>query len=486
MPHPLAQQLAVRLVLIVGSGLLLFSGAIGVLTFRNVFQEQIQAADSLLTQLVATVRGQAEVAVYARNNEIAAEVIDGLLANSVILAVRMADDADFRAEKGSRRNTGAREPRRYRLYSPVDHISPIGYLEIIINDDEVNRLAAHTAWFYTNLMLAQIVVAVILLTIVLRWKIISPITRLAQTLEKIHPGSAERIALEVAHADDEIGLLTRRTNAMLDAAQQAVRVIEEKEQSKSMFFAAVSHDLRQPITAINLFLDALKRTAGDAERKRLIQSLEAAANALTVNLNELLDISKLDAGAVKPQRDWVNVEEVFSHLDSSFSSAAFQQHLRFKLWYPHRELALHTDRHLLNVILANLTGNALKNTTKGGVLVGLRLRGDGCVIQVWDTGCGIADEHLAYIYEEFFQAANPNRDSNNGYGLGLAIVRRMANLLGYQLSCRSQLDKGSVFELHLPAGTVREQSSRSDPAAGAGNIPAMRSSSEITDAVAQR
>jgi len=464
MLHPLTQRLAVRLVIIVGSGLLLFSFIVGVLTYRNAYREQIQAADSMQTQLVATVQAQAEVAVYARNNEIAAGVIDGLLVNSLILAVRIVGDDDFRAEQGSRRDPRTGETWRYRLYSPVDHLAPIGHIEIIRNDAEVNRLAAQTAWFQTTLMLAQMVIAVILLAIVLRWKIITPITRLAHTLALIHPGSAERIPLETAHADDEIGLLTRRTNTMLDAAEQAVRVLEEREQSKSKFFAAVSHDLRQPIQAIHLFLDALKRMPGEAERKHLIQSLETAAGTLSENLNELLNISKLDAGAVQAQREWVNVEAFFAHLDNNFSPVALQQRLRFKLWYPRRELALYTDRHLLNVILANLTGNALKNTTRGGVLVGLRRRGDACVIQVWDTGCGIAAEHLAHIYEEFYQAANPSRDSKKGLGLGLAIVRRTADLLGYQISCRSRPGRGSVFEVCLPADVLSEQASPSDRA----------------------
>ncbi len=464
MPHSLTQRLAVRLVIIIGGSLLLFSGVVGVFTYRNAYQEQIQAADSMQTQLVATVQAQAEVAVYARNNEIAAGLIDGLLVNSLILAVRIVGDDDFRAEQGSRRDPRTGKIWRYRLYSPVDHLASIGYIEIIRNDAEVNHLAAQSAWFQTALMLAQMVMAVILLAIVLRWKIITPITRLAHTLAQIHPGSAERIPLAASHADDEIGFLTRRTNIMLDAAQQAVRVIEEREQSKSKFFAAVSHDLRQPIQAIRLFLDALKRAPGEAERQHLILSLDTAAETLSENLNLLLNISKLDAGAVKAQREWVNVETFFSHLDSNFSPVALQQRLRFKLWYPRRELALYTDRHLLNVILANLTGNALKNTTGGGVLVGLRRRGDACVIQVWDTGCGIAAEHLAHIYEEFYQADNPNRDSSKGLGLGLAIVRRTADLLGYQIACRSRPGRGSVFEVHLPAGVLSEQSSPSDPA----------------------
>lgn len=458
MMYPLVQRLAVRLVIIVGSGLLLFSSIVGALTYRNAYREQIAATDSLQKQLVGTVQAQAEVAVYASNHEIAVGVLDGLLANPLILAARIVGDEGFHSERGSRRDHDWAEPRAYRLYSPIDHLTTIGYIEIVRNDAEINRLAAQTAWFQTMLLLAEMMMAVFLLAVVLRWKMIAPITRLAHTLAHIQPGSAARIPLEKAHADDEIGLLTRRTNTMLDTAEQAVRVIAEREQAKSKFFAAASHDLRQPIHAIQLFLDALKRSSGEVERAHLIQSIETAAVTLNELLESLLEISKLDAGAIQPQYEWLNVEELFSRLDNNFSPIALQQRLRFKLWYPSRELALHTDRRLLNVILANLTGNALKNTARGGVLVGLRRRGDACVIQVWDTGCGIAAEHLAHIYDEFYQAANPGHDRKKGLGLGLAIARRSADLLGYRLDCRSQPGKGSVFEVRLPAGVLGGQS----------------------------
>jgi PAS domain S-box-containing protein len=252
----------------------------------------------------------------------------------------------------------------------------------------------------------------------------------------------------------------KRVEAELIAARQAA---DNANLAKSRFLAAASHDLRQPIQAISLFNKALVRTGLNAEQKRISEYLSQSVRSLDDLLNALLDISKLDAGIVKPKLEVVPLEKLFAGIHAELSPMAFAKNLRFRLRHPQGTLAISTDRALLLSLLGNLIGNAIKYTEHGGVLVGVRRRGDQALIQVWDTGIGVAQEHMNTIFEEYFQVQNPARNSTKGLGLGLAIVRHLARLLGTEVFCRSRLGKGSVFEFRLPIAQqpVQEMDSRS-------------------------
>ena len=239
----------------------------------------------------------------------------------------------------------------------------------------------------------------------------------------------------------------RQAEAQLAEANQAA---ERANQAKSRFLAAASHDLRQPIQAINLFTDALNRTALDTAQQHLCASLALSVRGLGDLLNALLDISRLDNGSIRPASEKICAEALFRKVDSLFSDQALKKGLRFKLAFPLREMALIADRMLLVSLLGNLIGNAVKYTERGGVLIGIRRRGKQALIQIWDTGVGIAPEHLPDIFEEYFQVGNPERDNAKGLGLGLSIVRRLAGLLQTEVVCRSQPGRGSVFEFRLP------------------------------------
>ncbi len=239
----------------------------------------------------------------------------------------------------------------------------------------------------------------------------------------------------------------RRAEADLISAKQAA---EAANVAKSRFLAAASHDLRQPLQASNLFISALERTRLDADQQKIARNLGLATRALGELLDALLDISKLDAGAVKPQLVPVEIYEIFQRIESEFASLALEKGLRFKLSFPTRPLIFETDPGLLMGLLRNLVGNAIRYTEWGGVLIGTRMRKNSLMIQVWDTGIGIKEGELPRIYEEFYQVDNPQRDRGKGLGLGLSIVRRMADLLGYRLDCKSRYGRGTVFEITIP------------------------------------
>jgi PAS domain S-box-containing protein len=233
--------------------------------------------------------------------------------------------------------------------------------------------------------------------------------------------------------------------------------------AKTRFLAAASHDLRQPIQAIGMFHHALQRTGLNAEQQHLHDLLGMSVRNLGDLLNSLLDISRLDAGAVVPRFEAFGVKAVFQGLDTEFWPVADEKSLRLRFCYPARDLVVRSDPKLISTLLGNLISNAIKYTERGSVLVSARQRGEYALIQVWDTGIGISAEHEKDIFEEYLQLGNPERDRTKGLGLGLAIVKRLARLMNTDVKVRSQLGRGSVFEFNLPIAQALSHSPKTEP-----------------------
>ncbi|MGE5758375.1 MAG: PAS domain-containing protein, partial [Sideroxydans sp.] len=244
--------------------------------------------------------------------------------------------------------------------------------------------------------------------------------------------------------------ITERKHAEI-ALTESLRQMEKKELSKTRFLAAAGHDMRQPIAAANLFVDALKFTSLNERQSELIDRLGQSMGIFSSMLDRLLDISKFDAGLIKPQITSSNLEELLIWLDQNFAQTAIQKHLRFRLFYPTRKpLFVRTDIGLVQSVLMNLVSNAIKFTERGSVLIGVRQRGDKILVQVWDTGIGIAEADLSHIFDEFYQVANQQRSRDAGLGLGLSICQRAMSVLGSEVTCRSRKGRGSVFQFSLP------------------------------------
>lgn len=250
----------------------------------------------------------------------------------------------------------------------------------------------------------------------------------------------------IEHKDNLERLIDERTHALQTAQNEAIRL----NRVKSEFLAAASHDLRQPLQAINLFHSALNRTGLNEEQKRVSDYLAQSIDSLGDLLNALLDISRLDSGVVKACPEVIQAESLLHKIDAEFSALATRKSLRFKLFFPFSEMAVFTDPKLLLSLLSNLIGNAIKYTDHGGILVAIRRRGKEALIQVWDTGIGISAEHVNQIFEEYFQIGNHERDRAKGLGLGLSIVKRLALLLDSEVLCHSFPGRGTLFEFRLP------------------------------------
>ncbi|MGN8081783.1 ATP-binding response regulator [Variovorax sp. 22077] len=224
--------------------------------------------------------------------------------------------------------------------------------------------------------------------------------------------------------------------------------LQRLNRERSRFFASASHDLRQPVHALALFSRSLERDLAEHPLAPVAGRVVQATDAVSGLLNAMLDISKIDAGTVVPRPTEIAVDPLFLRLAQLFEPRAQQAGLSLRFhtapeW-------LQTDPDLLLRVLTNFVDNALKYTRSGGILVSARPRGDRLRLAVWDTGLGIAPEHLPHVFDEFYQVDNPQRDVARGLGIGLAIVKRLVDLLSGEIGVRSQQDRGSVFWVDLP------------------------------------
>ncbi|MGO9994392.1 MAG: ATP-binding protein [Steroidobacteraceae bacterium] len=222
--------------------------------------------------------------------------------------------------------------------------------------------------------------------------------------------------------------------------------------AKGRFLATASHDLRQPLQTLALLMGGLRRMVKDDDQREALVQAEQAIGAMGRLLNGLLDISKLEAGVVKPEITDFAVATLFEELRAEFAGVAASKGLEFSMGSC--DSAVHSDPSLLGQVLRNLVSNALKYTRAGWVQLHCLLQQGFVRIEVSDTGIGIPADQLAHIYEEFFQVGCSPNSVRDGYGLGLSIVQRIVRLLDLKLEVTSQIGKGSTFALLVPASHV--------------------------------
>lgn len=239
----------------------------------------------------------------------------------------------------------------------------------------------------------------------------------------------------------------QRQKQLADAARLQA---EAANRSKTQFFAAASHDLRQPLHAMGLFAAALAEKIRDPEVLNVVNSINASVDALEGLFNELLDISKIDAGVIRAEPTDFPINRVLDRLRLEFEPEAFEKGLRLHI--RKSDAVAHSDPILVERALRNLISNAIRYTNEGGILVACRQRRDKLSIEVWDTGIGISRDQRERIFEEFYQVGNPERSSRKGLGLGLSIVRRLLRLLGTDIAVASEPGRGSTFRFELPRG----------------------------------
>ena len=247
--------------------------------------------------------------------------------------------------------------------------------------------------------------------------------------------------------------VSERTRTRL-ALQSARDLADKANQAKSRFLAAASHDLRQPLAALSLYLGPLRGQLPQAQQS-LMRHVDDCVASLTELLDDLLDVSKLDAGVVTPELSDFSVDTLLRRQLSVHTGPASLKGLQLR--FRQSNLIGHTDPVLLERIVGNLVSNAIRYTERGGVLLTCRRRGERWWVEVRDTGMGIPEDQTGVIFEEFRQL--DKHGHNRGSGLGLAIVAKTAALLGLQVRVRSRPGRGSLFAVEVPVGRVLERSS---------------------------
>ncbi|WP_418140757.1 ATP-binding protein [Marinobacter sp. MA] len=233
----------------------------------------------------------------------------------------------------------------------------------------------------------------------------------------------------------------------------AMEAAKEANRSKDKYLAAASHDLLQPLNAARLMISALQESALPDQETRMVHQVHRALEGAEDLLADLLDISKLDQQAMKPDLVYTDVAALARSLGEEFEAVAANSGLGFRV----RTIpaTVRTDQRMLTRILRNLLSNAFRYTRKGGVVMALRSQGDRLRIEVWDTGVGIEEDKLRDIFTEFHQLLPQGTGGRQGVGLGLAIVERMVRVLGYDIDVASRPGRGSRFVLTLPLEPAR-------------------------------
>jgi signal transduction histidine kinase/CheY-like chemotaxis protein len=273
---------------------------------------------------------------------------------------------------------------------------------------------------------------------------------------------ARRLVLEIEHQLDRERWQREQAQQRQQAAEaegqrldQANRALQAANQAKTRFLAAASHDLRQPVQALAMTMAALQCESLSPAQGQLVQRMGQSLSALGRMFDVLLDISRLDAGIVPVRVQTLDLRPLLHRLVDEHRAAAQAQGLQLRLRLPQDgalPLHTHTDPVLLERCLRNFLDNAMKYTPKGGVLVAVQpdAAASGWRLSVVDTGLGMAPQVLAHVFDEFFQADNPERDRSRGLGLGLSIVQRVARLLEHPVDLRSRPGQGTCIGLRLP------------------------------------
>ena len=293
-------------------------------------------------------------------------------------------------------------------------------------------------------------------------RLVAPIGELSRGAQRFGAGDLEH-RIEV-NSGDELQDLAANFNSMGEQLREMyanlerrvndrTRELNQANHAKSRLLAAASHDLRQPMHALSLFVGQLQDSKTTGERIALMQRIERAVGSLSELLDQLLDLSKLEAGAVQAVQEDFAVRDMLLAIEAEFASLARAKGIDLRVLPT--DAWLRSDPILVRRILLNVVGNAIRYTERGGVLIGCRKRGQKVRIAVWDTGCGIPDDRREDVFREFVQLAGAeprHGGAGEGLGLGLSIVARLADLLGTKVELRSTVGRGSMFAFELPLG----------------------------------
>ena len=338
-------------------------------------------------------------------------------------------------------------------------------LENVINDSKekiiyVERIAISYIVITT---IISILFAISMILLIVRMNISKPLQLLTDSINRYTPlRKVTRLEDEqnILEREDELGRMGRSFNRLKeDLWEQGVGLQNAKEdadranKAKSLFLASASHDLRQPLNAMQMYIAALKSKVKDEKILTIIEDINSVSASTARLLNALLDVSELEVGAIKPRYEDFSINNIFTSIFQSFAPLAKDKNLQFRI-VP-SSITVRSDPDLLERILGNYMSNAIRYTEAGSVMMGCRKRGNKVSIEVWDTGCGISEDQMPNIFEDFYQIENKERDRSKGLGLGLALAKRLSLSLNHTIECKSTLGSGSCFSVLVEIGEAK-------------------------------
>lgn len=353
-----------------------------------------------------------------------------------------------------------------QVIEPVDSVEQRQAGEVMVEFDMASvDVARRNLWATVIALLGASLLGVGLTGWWAARRISLPIRKLAEAVDAL--GAGQDVAV-TEDATAEVGRLQRGFNVAARALTDSRRSmqtqiaeatgalaqknlqLEAASQAKTRLLAAASHDLRQPLHALTLFSDALHTGETDPVRLTRIENIQECVSSLDRLFSELLNLSQIDAGVVRPQFSAFPLDRLFDEISRNFRAVAEQQELR--LVVRKTDAWVYCDYVMLSRILNNLISNALRHTTVGGVLLGARSDAGGVRIEVRDTGIGIALEFQDKVFEEFYQVDAPTARGARGLGLGLATVKRLCELLGMPVLLRSRPGRGTLVAIVAARG----------------------------------
>lgn len=456
------------------------------------FDEQELMLHDRAELIARQLASSCEFAVFSANRSVLQQLTEGVLWQKDVLGVRLYDAdgktlsvaGDAQWSHATSRQTGEggiwQDEQSLRVIRPIvptrlvldDSAAPptdsaassMGGVELVMSKRRLNQSKFELVVFSLLLTALVLLVSVLAAMRVAR-RITLPIFGMRAALRDLGDG---RLGTRVGEMQvSELNDLGQGINQMASRLQQqqehlqqrieqATRALREKKEEaekanfdKTRFLAAASHDLRQPMHALGLFMGELHQRITTAEQRQIVDKVEEAVAAMSGLLESLLDISKLDAGVVVPQLQEIDIAMLTHRLLEVFSAQAAQKFITLRVRCP--SARVFTDPILLERILLNLLGNAIRYTPEHGtVLLGCRKRGNHLRIEIRDSGTGIAAQDQTRIFQEFVQLENAARERSKGLGLGLPIVQRLCKLLQNPLSLHSELGAGTTFSVEVP------------------------------------
>ena len=415
-----------------------------------------------LNQLLDTVQSTVKTACFISDPDLAKEVALGLLSNSEVLQVTiMAGETtladEIRPDARRQGSDPAAMVFKREINSPFTANQIIGEVRLTANPDVIDNIRHADMALAAQQLIWQLALVSIVIIASLILFLVRPISRMSLALHKMDPTAGERLAIPPSHTNTEIGLLVRSVNQLADhlvsainSAREARGIAEAASEAKSTFLANMSHEIRTPMNGIIGMASILRREGVSVQQAKRLDTIDASAQHLLSVINDVLDLSKIEAGKFTLEEVPLNISKLLGNVEGILAERAKAKGVELLVESGSMPQNLTGDPTRLQQALLNYATNALKFTEAGRVTLRALLQGETdesamLRFEVEDTGIGISPEAMTRLFHDFEQADSSMTRKYGGTGLGLAITRRLAGLMGGQAGAQSSPGIGSTF-----------------------------------------